>query len=437
MVGKRQAKAKSSPEIRSATIIPRTEHCISRSNISSNALKVLYRLHEAGYAAYLVGGSVRDLLLGLKPKDFDIATDAHPEQVKSLFRNCLLIGRRFRLAHIRFGREIVEVATFRASQDVEHIDHVKSEHGLIIRDNVYGTMPEDALRRDFSVNALYYNIADFSVIDYCDGMNDLQHKVLRLIGDPLQRYQEDPVRLLRAVRLAGKLDFIIDSQTATPIASLAHLLKHISPARLYDETIKILLCGNAVATFKLLRHYHLFECLFPETENVLRDENNPAATLFIHTAIKNTDTRLAEGKHVTPIFLLAALLWHSLQYSLIGQKKIDTFVMDRHAEKLIAIQIRHTAIPRRISAGMREIWTLQLRLAKPQLRSIHRLLTHQRFRAAYDFLLLRAVADPTLNELAQWWTTIQSADETLRENMVKEWQEIHGKPKRPAKKRKK
>lgn len=437
MVGKRQSKAISSPKNSSATIIPRTEHHVSRANISSNALKVLYRLHEAGYAAYLVGGSVRDLLLGLKPKDFDIATDAHPEQVKSLFRNCILIGRRFRLAHIRFGREIVEVATFRASQDIEHSDHVKTEHGLIIRDNVYGTMAEDAFRRDFSVNALYYNIADFSVIDYCNGIADLQNKILRFIGDPLKRYQEDPVRLLRAVRLAGKLGFTIESNTAAPITSLSHLLKQISPARLYDETIKLLLCGNAVAAFKLLRHYHLFECLFPETEKILRAENNVAATLFVNTAIKNTDSRLAEGKHVTPIFLLAALLWYPLQESLIGQKKLDTYVMDRHAEKLIAAQIRHTAIPRRISSGMREIWTLQIRLARPQLRSVHRLLSHQRFRAAYDFLLLRAIADPSLDELAQWWTTIQSVDETIRENMVKEWQEKHVKQRRPMKKRKK
>lgn len=265
---------------------------------------------------------MRDLLLGLKPKDFDIATDAHPEQVKSLFRNCLLIGRRFRLAHIRFGREIVEVATFRASQDVDHSDHVKSEHGLIIRDNVYGTMSEDAFRRDFSVNALYYNIADFSVVDYCNGMSDLQHKILRLIGDPLPRYNEDPVRLLRAVRLAGKLGFTIETKTSDPITSLAPLLKHISPARLYDETIKLLLCGNAVAAFKLLRHYHLLECLFPEINKLLRAENNGSATLFIETAIKNTDTRLAEGKHVTPIFLLAALLWYPLQHSLSDQKKI-------------------------------------------------------------------------------------------------------------------
>lgn len=437
MVGKRQPKAKSSDDYRNATIIPRTGHNISRANISPNALKVLYRLHEAGYAAYLVGGSVRDLLLEFKPKDFDIATDAHPEQIKSLFRNCILIGRRFRLAHIRFGREIVEVATFRASQDVEHIDHVKTEHGLIIRDNVYGPMPEDALRRDFTVNALYYNIADFSVVDYCNGMADLQHKLLRLIGDPLKRYQEDPVRLLRAVRLAGKLGFTIEQHTAQPMNSLVHLLRQVSPARLYEETLKLFLCGNAEAVFKLLHKHHLFALLFPETDKILHTEHNAEATLFINTAIKNTDSRLAENKHVTPIFILAALLWYPLQELLKGQKKMDTYIMDRQAEKLIAAQMHHTAIPRRITSGMREIWTFQLRLARPQLRSLERLLTHQRFRAAYDFLLLRAVADPTLDELAQWWTTIQTADELLREHMVKAWQEKHIKVRKPVRKRKK
>lgn len=436
MVGKRRTKIKSTENIRSANIIQRTEHCISRANISPNALKVLYRLHEAGYAAYLVGGSVRDLLLNLKPKDFDIATDAHPEQVKSLFRNCILIGKRFRLAHIRYGREIVEVATFRASQDIDHSDHVKTEQGLILRDNVYGTLPEDAFRRDFSVNALYYNIADFSVIDYCEGMNDLQHKILRLIGDPLKRYHEDPVRLIRAIRLAGKLGFTIDHQTAAPIISLAHLLHQVSPARLYEETLKLFLCGNAVAVFKLLHQYHLFGTLFPETNKLLHTENEfkLAATLFIDTALKNTDIRLAESKHVTPIFLFAVLLWYPLQQSLKELKKIDTFIMDRTAEKIIAQQVKHTAIPRRISAGAREIWTLQLRFKKPQLRSVNRLLSHQRFRAAYDFLLLRAIAEPSLNELAQWWSTIQTVDESIRENMVKEWQE---KTKKPMRKRKK
>ncbi len=439
MVGIRHTKTKSKDKNRSATIIPRTDHCISRANISPNALKVLYRLHEAGHAAYLVGGSVRDLLLGLKPKDFDIATDAHPEKIKSLFRNCILIGKRFRLAHIRYGREIVEVATFRASQETEHRDHVKSEQGLILRDNVYGTIPEDAFRRDFSVNALYYNIADFSVVDYCEGMADLQHKILRLIGDPVKRYHEDPVRLLRAIRLAGKLGFTIDHQTATPITSLVHLLQHISPARLYEETLKLFLCGNAVAVFNLLYHYKLFGILFPETDKILHTENEfkIPATLFIDTALKNTDHRLAEAKHVTPIFFLAVLLWYPLQQELKGLKKLDTFVMDRTADKLIAKQVRHTAIPRKISAGMREIWTLQLRLARPQLRSIHRLLAHQRFRAAYDFLLLRSVADGSLNELAQWWTTIQTVDESLRENMVKDWQEKHVKVKKPTRKRKK
>ncbi|HEB98384.1 MAG TPA: polynucleotide adenylyltransferase PcnB, partial [Thiotrichales bacterium] len=251
-------------------IIPRAEHGISRSNISPNALKVLYRLRSAGYRACLVGGGVRDLLLGREPKDFDVATDARPEEVRKLFRNCRLVGRRFRLAHVVFGREVIEVATFRGRHDAaEEGETATSEEGRILRDNVYGTIEEDAWRRDFTVNALYYDIEDFSVRDYVGGMEDLRAGVLRLIGDPEARYREDPVRMLRAVRFAVKLGFRIEPATEAPIESLAHLLFEIPPARLFEEVLKLFQGGMALETFEMLRHYDLFGKLFPLTEEVL------------------------------------------------------------------------------------------------------------------------------------------------------------------------
>lgn len=366
-----------------------------------------------------MGGSVRDLLLNRKPKDFDIATNAHPEQIRDLFRNCILIGRRFRLAHIRFGREIVEVATFRSSQETEHEDHARTEHGLIIRDNVYGTISEDALRRDFTINALYYNIADYSVVDYCDGMADLQQHTLRLIGNPEKRYVEDPVRLLRAVRLAGKLGLKIAPETAAPLAKNHGLLAHISPARLFDETLKILMSGACVKIVHMLRHYGLFKQLFPQTDKMLHAENHKNILHFIETALQNTDSRLAESKHVTPIFLLSALLWYPFLQLLHTHQKIDPIVIEKTAEKVISLQIKSTAIPRRITTGIKEIWSLQFRFEKPQPRNIHRLIIHQRFRAAYDFLLLRVVADASLADLAKWWTDYIAADAATREEMVK------------------
>jgi poly(A) polymerase len=246
-------------------IVPRAAHTLSRKNISKGALRVLYRLHEAGYRACLVGGAVRDLLLGITPKDFDIATDATPEQVRKLFRNCRLIGRRFRLAHVIFGREIVEVATFRGFGDGEGAESRRVIDGRLVRDNVWGRIEEDALRRDFRVNALYYDIADFSVIDYVGGMRDLEDRVLRLIGDPEQRYREDPVRMLRAARLAAKLDFAIDDAASAPFAHLSGLLADQAPARLFDESLKLFMAGRAAASFRTLERFGLLKTLFPAT----------------------------------------------------------------------------------------------------------------------------------------------------------------------------
>jgi len=287
-----------------STRIPRPEHTLSRRNISQAALNVLYQLHKAGYQAFLVGGGVRDVLLGYTPKDFDIVTNAHPEQVKKLFRHCRLIGRRFLLAHVHQNKEIVEVATFRAHPNKGGDGIV--ENGRIVRDNVYGsTVDEDALRRDFTINALYYDINDFSLLDYGQGMADLRSGVIRLIGDPVLRYQEDPVRMLRAARFAAKLGFIIAPQTGTPIYELGERLIDIPPARLFEEVLKLFLSGHAVQSFIQLRYYHLFKYLFPSTEKYLDD---PVAHLLIERVLANTDDRKNNNQSVAPAFLLTTLL---------------------------------------------------------------------------------------------------------------------------------
>ncbi len=293
----------------SPSIVARPDHNISRANISRNALKVLYRLREGGFQAFLVGGSVRDLLLGVTPKDFDIATDAHPEQVAELFRNCRLIGRRFRLAHVRFGREIIEVATFRAGGDEAHDDRVQDDAGRILRDNVYGSIDEDVWRRDFTSNALYYNIADFSIWDFTGGFQDVHDRVLRLIGDPETRYREDPVRMLRAIRFAAKLGFSIAPDSAAPIARLAPLLAEVPPARLFDEMLKLFQGGHGLRVYELLVQYGLFGQLFPHTHASLSGPHGDALEKLLRLALANTDARVAEDKPVTPTFLLAVLLW--------------------------------------------------------------------------------------------------------------------------------
>ena len=394
-----------------ATVIPRSEHPISRANISPNALKVLYRLKDSGYQAHLVGGGVRDLLLGREPKDFDIATDAHPEDVRRLFRNCRLIGRRFRLAHVVYGREVIEVATFRALHEegadssVQHID----DEGRIVRDNVYGDIEGDAIRRDFTVNALYYNIADFSIVDYTAGISDIQAGLLRLIGDPDTRYREDPVRMLRVVRFATKLGFRLEEATEEPIKRLASLLGDIPPARLFDEMLKLFMSGSALANFEMLRQYNLFGQLFPMTEQSLTHDDNYFQAL-VTQGMKNTDARIEQGKPVTSAFLFAVFLWQPVreraaQLEAEGQHPVQAL---QHAgSQIISEQAGVMATPRRFSLPMREIWMLQLRLENKGGRRSQRLLTHPRFRAAYDFLLLRAEAGEVPAETGDWWTEFQ------------------------------
>ncbi|MFE8033671.1 polynucleotide adenylyltransferase PcnB [Thiohalocapsa marina] len=419
-------------------IVPRPEHCVSRANISQNALKVLYRLHQAGHQAYLVGGGVRDLLLGHEPKDFDVATDATPEQVRTVFRNCRLIGRRFRLAHVHFGPEIIEVATFRGTgqgdrqADTGEADMPAGargagsdrlvENGMILRDNVYGTIAEDAMRRDFTVNALYYNIDDFSLVDYAGGLDDIRAGRLRLIGDdPEARYREDPVRMLRAVRFACKLGFNIDPRCEEPLVRLAPLLRDIAPARLFDETLKLFHAGFALPAFEKLRHYGLFAELFPETEACLAQEDHAFPITFVARGLGNTDARLAEQKPVAPAFLFAVLLWEPvrLRYQALleeGSAWADAMALASH--EVATRQQRRVSVPKRFGLPMREIWGLQPRLERRQGKRPLALLGHPRFRAAYDFLLLRAEAGEVDPELAAWWTRFQEVDTAERVRMT-------------------
>lgn len=391
-------------------IIPRDEHSISRSNISDNALKVLYRLDKAGFKALLVGGGVRDTLLGLHPKDFDVTTDATPEQVVKLFRNSRLIGRRFKLVHVVFGRDVIEVATFRAPPSEDHSSKVsaKGESGMILRDNVYGSKDEDAMRRDFTVNALYYDIADFSLHAYAGGYEDLKNRTLRLIGDPQVRYREDPVRMLRAIRFAAKLDFSIEEETAKPIKEMAPLLQQIPAARLFEEALKLFVHGNALQTLQLLREYGLFEYLFPHAEQHMRTD--PKALLMAENTMRNTDARINAGKSVTPYFFMASLLWPALvreQKAFEKQGLPPHPALQKAADKVLAEQMKFIAIPKRLSIPMREIWELQPRLAKTQSKKVVELLSHPRFRAAYDFVLLREQSGEHLDGIGKFWTRLQ------------------------------
>ncbi len=403
----------------SPRVIPRDEHPISRANISSNALKVLYRLKDAGYQAFLVGGAVRDLLLGLNPKDFDVATNAHPDQVKQLFRNCRLIGRRFHLAHVRFGYEIIEVATFRAAHtsidednSVDEGGHrVLDERGRILRDNLYGTIEEDVWRRDFTANALYYNISDFSIWDYVGGVDDARARVLRLIGDPETRYREDPVRILRAIRFAAKLGFSIHPDTLSPIPKLAWMLDAVPPARLFDEVNKMFLAGSASAAFDHLSKFNILEHLFPDVAAAREEAPDSGAMKLLHLGLEGTDARVREDKPVTPTFLFAVLLWPAIQRVAARAPHREGAEFQQllaACEVVISRQQSRVAIPRRFTLPLREIIALQPRFERLEGRRVLRLLDHPRFRAAYDFLLLRVAAGDADPALGEWWTEIQT-----------------------------
>lgn len=428
-------------------VIPRAEHPISRALISDNALKVLYRLRDAGFAGLLVGGCVRDLMLGREPKDFDVVTDARPEQLRELFRNARIIGRRFRLVHVHFGREIIEVATFRAlphdaeewvaSDDVEDGEMLRDELAAteaveptpsrraqpdVESQNVFGTQEEDALRRDFTVNALYYDIRDFSVQDYVGGAADLKAGVLRMIGDPEARFREDPVRMLRAVRFAAKLGLRIEDKTAAPIHALASLLAAVPPARMFEEVLKLFHGGYALATYEQLRHYGLFRYLFPEAEESLAEEDDNYPRVLLPQALANTDLRVEQDKPVNPAFLFAAILWEPVRErtALLQANGMHPHeALAQASEEILRDEQRHVSIPKRYSFPMREIWALQSRFARRQGKNAFKLFENKRFRAAYDFLLLRAQAGEEPQELADWWTRFQEVDAAGRDAMLR------------------
>ncbi len=457
-------------------IIPRAEHPISRSHIASSALKVLYRLKDAGYQAFLVGGCVRDIAIGLQPKDFDVATDASPDEVRALFRSCRLIGRRFRLAHVRFGSHIIEVATFRAAQEpgddedaeeerqgiVDDADpedddefgededegegedeeegedededdgpvrvearpsrnpdgqRVLNERGRVLRDNLYGTIDQDVWRRDFTCNGLYYNIADFSIWDYVGGVADVRSRTLRLIGDPDTRYREDPVRMLRAVRFQAKLGFTMDPATRDPIPRLAGLLDGIPPARLFDEFQKLFLTGFARRACDLLVEHGLFEHLFPATAAQLESDADGMFGRLLRAGLDATDQRVADGRAVTPMFLFAVLLFGPV--SVRAQRRFEGGMKASQAiaescDEVMRQQAQRIGLPKRFSIPMREMLALQPRFHQRAGRRGLGFLSHPRFRAAYDFLLLRVEAGGEDPAIGQWWTEIQELPQDER-----------------------
>jgi len=423
--------------------IPPSVHHIARGDISQNALTVLAGLHAAGYDSYLVGGCVRDLMLGREPKDFDVATNALPDEVRQVFKNCRLIGRRFRLAHVYFGRDIIEVATYRAppgkaETTSENEAHTDSDSGRILRDNVYGTLEEDAVRRDFTVNALYYNYADDSVSDFVGGVEDLNNGLIKIIGDPETRYREDPVRMLRAIRFASKLGLKIDKESEAPIVDLSQLLADVPAARKFEEVLKLFHGGAALNTFEALRHANLFQYLFPLTEANLAKEENLFPAILIPIALRNTDNRIQEGKPVTPAFLLAVMLWgsaHEETDRLVNKGMSYADALRSASSHVLRNQAQHTSIPKRFTAMMREIWSLQSRFAFRNGKRAYRLIQHQRFRAAYDFLCLRSESGEIDNELCQWWTLFQEVGSNERKAMIDAVPPMPGK-KRKRKKRK-
>jgi poly(A) polymerase len=409
-VFKRDAPSRHEP-----ATIPHARHGIDPALVSRNALRVCETLQGAGYKGYVVGGAVRDLIAGIEPKDFDVATNATPDQVRGLFRRSRIIGRRFQIVHVMMGPETLEVSTFRAAHDE---NTVKDEHGRVLRDNVWGSMEEDAARRDFTVNALYYDPVSRIVLDYHHGVDDLKKKTLRMIGEPKSRYREDPVRMLRAVRLSAKLGLTIDPATRAPIKAMAGLMENVPPARLFDEMMKLLFSGHAVECVKRLRDEGLHHGLLPLLDVILEQ---PLGEKFVMLALANTDARVRADKRTSPGFLFATLLWHEVladwekrkargEYSIPALFEAMDSVLDQQAEKL--------AITRRIAGDIKEIWLLQPRFEKRAGKMPFRLVEQPRFRAAFDFLVLRAESGEIDRELADWWERFQHAEDDKRSTML-------------------
>lgn len=400
---------------REPVVLGPAEHGIDPKLVSGNAIRVTQTLQQAGFKAFLVGGAVRDLLLGVKPKDFDIATDATPEQVKRLFRRAFIIGRRFQIVHVMFGQDLLEVTTFRgASVD----DAPRDAHGRVLRDNTFGEQHEDAERRDFTINAMYYDPATQSVLDYHHGIADIRGKMLRVIGVPEERFREDPVRLLRVVRFAARLGFDIAPETRAPIRVMAPLINNVPAARVFDEALKLLLSGHAMACLERLRKEGLHHGLLPLLDVVLEQ---PLGEKFVRLALDNTDLRVREGKPVSPGFLFAALLWHQVlekwqAYKAAGEAPIPALHLA--ADDVLNAQTDKLALQRRIASDMRDIWAMQPRFERRIGRSPYKLLEHPRLRAGYDFLLLRCASGELDDEIGTWWTAFMEADSVGREELL-------------------
>ena len=414
----RRLLARFLPGLRSSEprVYARDQHPVRAAQVSTGARSVTRKLQEAGFKAFVVGGAVRDLMLGIEPKDFDLATDARPEQIKPLFRRAFIIGRRFRLVHVHVGAEVLEVSTFRAAQKN---DDATDEHGRLLSDNVYGSQGEDAARRDFTINALYFDPSTEEVWDYVGGVTDVRARRMKLIGPPVTRYREDPVRMLRAVRLAAKLGLAIEKKTAEPIARLAELIQNVPAARLFDEMQKLLLSGHASETLRSLREHGLHHGLLPVIDVILEQ---PGGQRFIEAALASTDARVREDKGVSPAFLFATLLWHEVLAKWNAAKESGAKPLPALFDAMDIVldqQAKRIAIPRRFEATIKEIWTLQPRFEQRSGQRPFRLLEHPRFRAAYDFLVLRAQASEAEEELADWWTRFQAGDQAEREAMLR------------------
>jgi poly(A) polymerase len=416
-----KSKTQSNP-----TVVSRENHSLNLSLVSRDAVKVVQTLQKAGYEAYIVGGSVRDLLLGLSPKDFDVATNALPLEVKALFRRSRIIGRRFQIVHVQFSREVIEVTTFRSNKKSNSDEQLKNtdsrqktDSGLLTRDNVFGTLEEDAARRDLTVNALYYDPSEEIIYDFADGMKDIKNRVIRIIGNASTRYSEDPVRLLRVIRFSAKLGFTIETGTAKPIRKLSSDLRYISSPRLFDESLKLFMSGEGLSSYKLLKEYGLFEYIVPQAKNLVRNKSINADSLF-KQAFLNTDNRIKSSQRVTPAFIYAALLWPSLVKLTEAFKEkgnSPSYSLNKAASEVISRQISITAIPKRFTIPMREIWDLQLQMPRRGGKRAERLSLHRRFRAGYDFILLREQAGERLDNLGEWWTLYQEASIEGREKM--------------------
>lgn len=399
--------------------LPHDKHGIDRRNVSRHAIKVCEVLQHEGFEAYIVGGAVRDLIVGLEPKDFDVATNATPAEIRSLFRRARIIGKRFQLVHVVFGQEIIETSTFRAPASA---DQETDEHGRILRDNLFGTHEEDAARRDFTLNALYYDPVAQEVIDFHRGFNDLQARVVRMIGDPELRYREDPVRMLRAMRFAAKLKATIDPASREPISRLAKLIENVPDSRLFDEILKLLSCGHAMDCLRQLRSVGLHQGVLPLMDLVFAEEGGEQ---FVELALARTDTRVRSGKTVSPSFLFAALLW-----TMVNARWKDLCTKGEHpgqaliqaSDSVVEEQTRKLAIQRRYQADMREIWFMQARFERPNAKAIWRMIEQPRFRAAVDFLQLRAEAKEVDSVQAQWWMDLANANDSQRTEMLELWQ---------------